>query len=188
MRVIYLLLFRAAGWQVSGNFPRNLRKFIIAVAPHTSNWDFPVGLAARSILKLKDARFLAKSQLFKPPLGWIFRSLGGYPVERSTSHDMVNYVANLFKSHDDFILAIAPEGTRKKVEKLKTGFYYIARNANVPIVPCGFDYRRKKIVVGDPLLPSGNIAADFEILYSFYSSVTGKNPELGVTMPAQKQS
>jgi 1-acyl-sn-glycerol-3-phosphate acyltransferase len=110
--------------------------------------------------------------------------LGGYPVERSSSHDLVNYVANIINSHDDFILAITPEGTRKKVKKFKTGFYYIAKNAHVPIVPCGFDYRKKQIVIGRPLFPSGNIDADFEILYTFYGNITGKNPELGVRIPA----
>jgi 1-acyl-sn-glycerol-3-phosphate acyltransferase len=184
IRAIYLLLFRAAGWQVSGAFPGDLRKYIIAIAPHTSNWDFPVGLAARSILKLKEVKFLGKSQLFKPPFAWVFRRLGGYPVERSSSHDLVNYVANIINSHDDFILAITPEGTRKKVKKFKTGFYYIAKNAHVPIVPCGFDYRKKQIVIGRPLFPSGNIDADFEILYTFYGNITGKNPELGVRIPA----
>lgn len=182
-----MLLFRSAGWQVSGAFPADLRKYVIAVAPHTSNWDFPVGLAGRSILKLKDVKFLAKSQLFKPPFGWIFKKLGGYPVDRSTSHDLVSYVVNIINKHDDFILAIAPEGTRKKVNKFKTGFYYIAKNAHVPIVPCGFDYQKKQIVIGSPLFASGDIDSDFEILYAFYRNIKGKNPHLGVGIPAQTQ-
>src|SRR5215203_3066390 len=143
LRSVYRYLFNAFGWKITGNFPPGLRKYIIAVAPHTSNWDFPVALAARSILKIENAKFLGKSQLFRPPVGWLFRAIGGYPVERTTSHDMVNQVVKLFNTHDDFILAIAPEGTRKKVEKLKTGFYFIARNANIPIIPVGFDFKQK---------------------------------------------
>lgn len=180
IRMIYLLLFRLAGWRIKGTFPAELRKYIIAVAPHTSNWDFPVGLAGRSILRLKNVKFLGKSQLFKPPFGWLFRRLGGYPVDRSASHDMVNQVVAFFNHNPDFILAIAPEGTRHKVEKLKTGFYYIAKKANVPIVPCGFDFSKKQIVIGEQLLPSDDIERDFEMLYRFYRGIRGKNPELGL--------
>jgi 1-acyl-sn-glycerol-3-phosphate acyltransferase len=180
LRSIYRFLFNLFGWKITGNFPPGLRKYIIAVAPHTSNWDFPVGLAARSILRIEDAKFLGKSQLFKPPVGWFFRAIGGYPVERTTSHDMVNQVVKLFNNHDDFILAIAPEGTRKKVEKLKTGFYYIAKSANIPIIPVGFDFGKKAVIVGDPLYPSDDFDADIETLYSFYRNITGKNPALGL--------
>jgi 1-acyl-sn-glycerol-3-phosphate acyltransferase len=79
LRSVYRLLFSLFGWKITGNFPAGLRKFIIAIAPHTSNWDFPVGLAARSILGIEEAKFLGKSQLFKPPIGWLFRAMGGYP-------------------------------------------------------------------------------------------------------------
>jgi 1-acyl-sn-glycerol-3-phosphate acyltransferase len=108
------------------------------------------------------------------------RVSGGYPVERTTSHDMVNQVVSLFDSHDDFILAIAPEGTRKKVEKLKTGFYYIAKKASIPIIPVGFDFGKKAVIIGDPLYPSDSFDADFEKLYSFYGNIQGKNPALGI--------
>jgi 1-acyl-sn-glycerol-3-phosphate acyltransferase len=179
LRWIYHFFFRIYGWKITGSFPHELRKYIIAIAPHTSNWDFPIGLSARSILKLKKVKFLGKSQLFRPPFGWIFRALGGYPVERKTSQDMVNQVVKLFNSHDDFILAIAPEGTRKKVERLKTGFYYIAKHANIPIVPCGFDFEKKEVIIGNPLYPTGEIELDFEKLLSFYRNIKGKNPALG---------
>ena len=180
LRPLYLFLFRLFGWRINGSFPSELKKYIIAVAPHTSNWDFPVGVAARSILRIQSARFLGKSQLFKPPYGWLFRALGGYPVERSTSHDLVDQVVKIFNNHEKFILALAPEGTRKKVKKFKTGFYYIAKKANVPIIPVGFDFGKKEVVLGQPLYPSDNIESDFEILYSFYRNITGRNPELGI--------
>ena len=179
MRALYSLLFRVFGWKVTGGFPPDLKKYIVAIAPHTSNWDFVVGVAARSILRMQQTKFLGKSQLFKPPYGWIFRALGGYPVERSSKHDMVKQVAALFDSHSQFIVAIAPEGTRKKVEKLKTGFYYIARAANIPIIPAGFDYSKKEIIIGQPLYPGDNMEQDMKKLTDFFRSVTGKNPELG---------
>lgn len=94
---------------------------------------------------------------------------------------MVDQVVKIFNNHEKFILALAPEGTRKKVEKFKTGFYYIAKKANVPIIPVGFDFGKKEVVLGQPLYPSDNIEADFEILYSFYRNIKGRNPELGIS-------
>lgn len=181
LRPVYLLIFKILGWKTRGSFPPELKKYIIAVAPHTSNWDFLVGVAARSILRIRNAKFLGKSPLFKQPFGWFFRSLGGYPVDRSKSHDMVEQVATIFKSHDRFVLAIAPEGTRKKVEKLKTGFYYIAKSANVPIVPVGFDYKKREVIVSDPVYLTDNFEVDMEKLLAFYRSIGGKNPELGIS-------
>ncbi len=180
VRLIYSLLFNILGWKVTGSLPAHEKKFIIAVAPHTSSWDFPLGLAARSLLRIKKAQFLGKSQLFKPPFGWFFRVLGGHPVERTTSHDMVDQVVKIFDRHDEFIVAMAPEGTRKKVEKLRTGFYYIAKGAHVPIVPVGFDFRRKEVIVSAPLYPGDNFDADMEKIMSFYRTITGRNPELGL--------
>ncbi|HTH57399.1 MAG TPA: lysophospholipid acyltransferase family protein [Cyclobacteriaceae bacterium] len=180
LRFLYSIIFKLIGWNVEGSFPMDVRKFIVAVAPHTSNWDFVVGVMARSILHLQNAKFLGKSQLFKPPFGWLFRWLGGYPVDRSSSHDMVHQVVTLFNAHPEFILALAPEGTRQKVDRLKTGFYYIAKEAGVPIIPCGFDYQRKKVIVGQPFHPTENLEADLKVLTQFYSSIKGRNPELGI--------
>jgi 1-acyl-sn-glycerol-3-phosphate acyltransferase len=168
------------GWKITGSFSTDIKKYIIAVAPHTSNWDFVIGVMARSILRLQKAKFLGKSQLFKAPYGWFFRWLGGYPVYRNQHQDMVQQVVDIFNRHDEFVLAIAPEGTRKKVQKLKTGFYYIALRARVPIVPCGFDFEKKQIVIGNPLHPSGDLDSDLKVLLSFYSQIKGKNPELGI--------
>jgi 1-acyl-sn-glycerol-3-phosphate acyltransferase len=180
LRSFYLFIFRIFGWKVNGQFPPGLKKYIVAVAPHTSNWDFLVGVAARSILQMQNAKFLGKSSLFKPPFGWFFRWLGGYPVERSKHTDMVQQVADIFKVHDQFILAMAPEGTRKKVDKLRTGFYYIAQRAHVPIIPVGFDFDKKEVVLGTPFYPSDDVQKDIDVLISFYKGIKGKNPELGL--------
>ena len=180
-RPIYILIFKILGWKTSGSMPVDIKKFVVAVAPHTSNWDFLVGVAARSILRIQKAQFLGKSQLFRPPFGWFFRMLGGHPVERASSQDMVDQVVKIFNKHERFILAMAPEGTRKKVEKLRTGFYYIAKGAHIPIIPVGFDFRLKTVIVSQPLYPTDNIDSDLEKILSFYRTITGRNPELGLS-------
>ena len=180
MRGLFTWIFYRMGWSLVGTMPLHLKKFVIAVAPHTSWWDFVIGVLARSALKMESARYLGKSQLFRPPIGWFFRMLGGTPVDRSSSHDVVEQVVKLFNEHDEFILALAPEGTRKKVAKLRTGFYYIAKGAGAPIVPVGFDFEKKQIIIGEPLYPSDNFDQDMERLLAFYRPIKGKIPQLGL--------
>lgn len=182
LRPLYTVIFKLIGWKIEGSFPPDLKKYIIAVAPHTSNWDFVIGVMARSILRLQRAKFLGKDSLFKPPFGWFFRSLGGYPVDRSGKHDMVQQVVEIFNKHDEFVLALAPEGTRKKVSKLRTGFYYIAFGSKVPIIPVGFDFGLKRVVIGDIFVPSGDLDNEIHRLIEFYSKIKGKNPELGINI------
>jgi len=179
-RPLYLLIFKILGWKIEGEFPTQVKKYIVAVAPHTSNWDFPLGVMTRSILQMKHTYFLGKDSLFKPPFGWFFRWLGGYPVDRSKNHDMVQQVIKIFNQHENFIIGVAPEGTRKKVEKLRTGFYFIAKGAGIPIIPVGFDFSKKRVVISKPFYPSENQEADFESLKAFYRTMKGKNPELGI--------
>jgi 1-acyl-sn-glycerol-3-phosphate acyltransferase len=168
------------GWKTQGSAPLHLTKYIVAVAPHTSSWDFIIGILARSVLHMQSARFIGKASLFKPPFGWFFSALGGYPVDRSGHKDITDQIALIFDQHEKFILGLAPEGTRKKVDKLKTGFYYIAQKARVPIVPVGFDFRTKTVVVGGLFYPSDNIDEDINQLMNFYRTIRGRNPELGV--------
>jgi len=178
---LFAFIFKRMGWTIQGELPSHLKKYVIAVAPHTSWWDFIIGVLARSVLQIEKARYLGKSQLFKPPFGWLFRMLGGTPVDRGSSHDVVEQVVNIFNSHDEFILALAPEGTRQKVEKLRTGFYYIAKGAGVPIVPVGFDFKKKQVIIGSLLNPSENFDRDMEELLSFYRPIQGKIPEMGLS-------
>jgi 1-acyl-sn-glycerol-3-phosphate acyltransferase len=177
-RFAWLLYFKLSGWKIVGRLPE-LKKYICAVAPHTSNWDVIVGMAARSILRITGAKFLGKSQLFRRPFGALFRWLGGIPVYRDAKHDMVEQVSAFARNSDEFILAIAPEGTRKKVTKLKTGIWYIARSSNIPIVPVGLDYKKKAVVIGDPIHAT-DVDKDMSALMEFYKGITGKNPELGI--------
>ncbi len=106
--------------------------------------------------------------------------MGGYPVNRSKNSDTVEQVAAIFDRHEEFYLGLAPEGTRKKVEKLRTGFYYIAKKANVPIIPVGFDFSKKTVVVGKLFYTTDNFDRDMDRLLGFYSSIKGKNPKLGI--------
>lgn len=180
LRLISKFILKLMGWKSVGSFPTDLKKYVVIVAPHTSGWDFVIGLLFRKALHLKHARYLGKDSLFKPPFGFFFRWLGGYPVDRSSSHNLVDQVADIFSKHDEFAVALSPEGTRKRVDKLKTGFYNIARKANVPIIMVAFDYKRKLTVISEPLLATDNQQADFEKILGFYRTIEGKYPENGL--------
>lgn len=150
------------------------------VAPHTSNWDFLIGLAARSILRIK-TRYLGKKELFRFPFGILFRCLGGYPVDRSKQSNMVEEVAKIFNRHEEFSICIAPEGTRSKTDKLKTGFYHIASQLNIPILMVGFDYSKKEVRIHEPFHPSGKMEEDMPKILDFFRTIKGKYPEKGIT-------
>ncbi len=173
-------LLHLLGWRIEGFNPKQLDKYIIIAIPHTSNWDFPLGLLVRNAWELNEVKFLAKDSLFKPPFGWLFRWLGGYPVDRSKRNKYVDTVADIFDQHERFAITIAPEGTRSKVDRLRTGFYYIARKAQVPIIMIKFDFGKKKVTFSPPFYPTNDKAADFAHIRAFYKGVQGKNPELGI--------
>lgn len=151
---------------------------VLAVAPHTHWIDVMVGFAARNALNIPHATFLGKKELFKGPLGWILRKMGGTPVDRFSKQGMVEQVTDLFAASDNFILGIAPEGTRKRVNSLRTGFYHIAKQAGVPIVPIGFDYKNKTVVVGKFFFSGNDEAADLEKIIAFYAGIQGRNAAL----------
>ena len=165
----------AAGWSFEGNLP-NESKYIIAIVPHTSNVDFPVGLLAVLSMGLR-LDFMGKESLFWEPSGTFLRWLGGVPIDRSAGGGAVAQAIKQFKERDEFVLAITPEGTRGKVLKWKTGFYYIANKAGVPIVPVGFDYGSKTIKIGQALMPSGDMEADLAQLREFFADIQGRHPE-----------
>lgn len=168
-------LLNMIGWKVVGNYP-DVKKFILIVAPHTSNWDFVIGIIARFAMGRK-VYFLAKHQLFNPLSGWFFKSLGGFPVHRGKKHDLVEQVVSEFQQHDEFILGITPEGTRSPVTRWKTGFYHIACKAEVPIVMVGFDYQKKEMAIQQPVYPSGDIEKDFSKITAYFSTVKGRYPK-----------
>jgi 1-acyl-sn-glycerol-3-phosphate acyltransferase len=167
---------RLLGWRVDGQFP-DLPKFVIIVAPHTSNWDFICALFCDLALDL-EAGFLAKHTIFVGPFGRWLKSLGGIPVERASSHNVVSQVAAEFARRDRMVLAIAPEGTRRKVETWKSGYWHIARAAGVPIVPVGLDFGKRAAVIGQLRHPTESLADDEADFKKFFSSITPKNPAL----------
>ncbi len=164
------------GWKIVGEFPKDLKKFIIIGAPHTSNMDFVLGTFIKFSTGLP-INFIAKENLFKSPHGFIFKALGGAPVDRNKSTNLVNGIIDVFNEKEEFILAISPEGTRKKTNKWKTGFYYVAKGANVPIVMNAFDFKNKIYWISKPYYLTGDQKKDFKVFQNFYKDIIGKNPE-----------
>ena len=169
-------LLGLAGWRIAGAFPA-LPKFVLIVAPHTSNWDFVAGLMCDLALDL-DAVWLAKHTIFVGPFGRWLKSLGGIPVVRSASHNVVSQVAAEFARRDQMILAVAPEGTRKKVESWKSGYWHIARAAGVPILPVGLDFRRRAAVIGSLRWTTESLDQDEAVLKEFFGTIIPKNADL----------
>ena len=171
-RFIY---FKILGWKLVGTFPGHLDKFVVIVVPHTSWVDFFLALLIRNVWN-EQINFIAKKSLFDTPFGWFFRWTGGAPIDRNKSSDTVTATAKVFKDREKFRLALAPEGTRKKVGRWKTGFYYIAKTAGVPIVMVAFDFGRKQIKVSEPCYTSDDKASDFAVYHAFFEGVQGKVP------------
>ena len=181
-KIIYkFIFFRLMGWKISGRMNPEIKKSVLMIVPHTSWHDFYIGLFARGIIGL-EMHYVAKKELFRFPFGWYFRWMGGAPLDRSGNLNKVDAIVNVFNDRTVFRMAIAPEGTRKKVDELKTGFYFIALNAKVPIIPVAFDYGKKIVSLGDPFYPTGNIDEDLKMLATHFIGVKGKIPEYGFDM------
>ena len=172
-KFIYYKIF---GWKIVGNTTfskETIKKAVIIAAPHTSWHDFYIGLLLRQIVNIK-TNFIGKKELFKWPFNYYFEAIGGRPIDRTPGQNKVEAIAKLFENEDEFRLALAPEGTRKKVEEWRTGFYYIAKAANVPIIMFTLDFENKQNKVSEPFYPTDDIEADFECIKSFYNGVVGK--------------
>lgn len=167
-------ILRLAGWEITGSFP-NLPKYVLVGAPHTSNWDFPLAML---LMFASGVRFswIGKDSLFRWPLAGLFRRLGGIPVKRESSSNFVSQIVEAFERSSHLIIAIAPEGTRSLVKRWKTGFYYMALGAQVPLVLGFADYARRQIGVGPVIYPDNDIETTFAQLRDFYSDKTGKYP------------
>lgn len=161
------------GWKVVGDMSPQIKKAVVIVVPHTSWHDFYIGAFTRKIVNLQ-INFIAKKELFKFPFGWYFKWMGGAPVDRKSNQNTVQQVVELFKNREEFRLALAPEGTRKKVATWKTGFYYMAIEAKVPIIPVAFDYKSKTVKIEHPFYPTGNLDLDMKQLRAYYKNVEGK--------------
>lgn len=165
------------GWKINGSFHPEVKKYVLIGAPHTSWKDFHIALLSRGAAKI-NINLIAKKSLFKPPFGFMLRALGGLPVDRSKSANLVDAIIQMFNEEEEFRLAISPEGTRKYVENWKTGFYYIAKGADVPIVMYGFDFANKQIRLSDPFYLTDDMETDFTHFLNFYKDIKGDKPEL----------
>jgi 1-acyl-sn-glycerol-3-phosphate acyltransferase len=168
------LALRLTGWRVVGQAPA-AAKYVLIAAPHTSNWDFPVTLMVCFALRLR-VYWMGKASLFPPLLGSVMRWLGGIPVNRERAGNLVQGTVDAFASNQRLTVIVPPEGTRSKVTHWKTGFYYIALGAGVPIALGYLDFRKKEGGIGRMFEPTGDIAADMVEIKSFYAGITGKNP------------
>jgi 1-acyl-sn-glycerol-3-phosphate acyltransferase len=172
------IFFKMMGWKIVGTINPDIKKCVMMVMPHTSAHDFYLGIFTRGIVGL-EMNFVAKKELFRFPFGYYFNYMGGAALDRSGGLNKVDSIAAIFDKKDTFRLAVAPEGTRKYVSELKTGFYYIALKANVPIIPVAFDFGKKEVRFGQPLHPSGDLATDLQLLNQHFVGVEGKIPENG---------
>lgn len=175
MNPIFRFFFYLFGWKIQGEVPAEIKKAVFAVAPHTKWQDFLVGLGVRAAMKRKIG-FLGKEELFNGPFGFIFKWLGGTPVKRFEKTNMVDSYVQAINSSEDKLFAIAPEGTRKQVEKLRTGFYYMAYGANIPIIRVGFDFVTKSVIFAEPFLPTGDFEEDMKTYFvPFFKAIPNIN-------------
>ena len=178
---MFKLIFKLGKWKITNYLPDNIKKCVIVAAPHTSNWDFVYGMGALKIMKLK-LRFTIKKEWMKFPFKRIMASLGALPNDRNAiktgeKKGSVDAIAELFTIHDKLHLMVTPEGTRAKMEKWKTGFYYIALKAKVPIALGFMDYKRRTCGIDKIIYPSGDFKLDMKLIMDFYKNIGAKYPQ-----------
>jgi 1-acyl-sn-glycerol-3-phosphate acyltransferase len=166
-------LLRRCGWRTAGALP-NVGKLVLIAAPHSSWWDGVWGLLLKVALGV-DVAFMGKRELFRGPLGWLLRRLGGIPIERGTTHGVVEQMVDRFRASPRLWLGIAPEGTRRPVARWRSGFWHIARAAGVPILPVYFDYPSRTIGFGPLFQPGQDLDADLAALKAFYQPYRGRH-------------
>jgi 1-acyl-sn-glycerol-3-phosphate acyltransferase len=174
------IYFKIMGWTLVGDFP-DVKKCVMIVVSHTSYSDFFLGLLIRKIWQ-EEINFIAKKSLFIGPIGWYLKKVGGAPIIRNKNSDTVSAIADIFNSKEKFRLSLSPEGTRNKVTEWKTGFYFIAKAAKVPIVMVAFDYGKKQIKISKPYFTTENQESDFQLYKSFFKGVLGRIPKKSFTV------
>lgn len=185
MKFIARFILRLFGWSLEYQDP-GTRRYVLVFAPHTSNWDFPIGLLAAWALGLK-AHWMGKNTLFKGILGPLFRAWGGIPVDRGRSGKTIEKMAERFAGADHFVLGMAPEGTRRAADHWKSGFWHIARAAGVPVVMAFIDYGRKTAGVGPAFIPGNDLEEDFQQIRDFYADKQGRYPQQESTILPRKR-
>jgi 1-acyl-sn-glycerol-3-phosphate acyltransferase len=161
-------------WRIAGEIP-NLSRFVIAIAPHTSNWDFVIGIAAMFALDLRIS-FIGKHTLFRGPFAAVLKWMGGIAVDRSSPHGLVAESIAAFECAGGRVLAIAPEGTRHRVERFRSGFLHIARGARVPVLLASLDYAGRCLVLGPLIVPGEDVDSDRTRIEAHFARVRGRNP------------
>ena len=174
-------LFHLFGWEIVGEFPNNVKKAIIVVGPHTSNWDFLVGFATRAVQRFPSYFLIKDDWTKKPIVGPIIESVGGVGVDRSKKKNISTskQIIEEFNNRDEFVITITPEGTRKYNDNWRTGFWHIAKEANVPLIPGSFDYTNKQVIWGEPFYAT-NKESDINKLKAIFRQYEGRFPEQGV--------
>lgn len=180
---MFRLLFRIGRWKITHYLPAEIKQCVVVVAPHTSNWDFVYGMGAVQYMKIHP-RFAIKKEWIRFPLKKLMLRLGALPVDRGQKNNdsaekksTVDAMAHLFSQHDTLRLIITPEGTRRRVQKWKTGFYYVALKAKVPIALGFMDYEKRECGIDSIIYPSGDFRADMKKIMDFYKNMKGGNPE-----------
>ena len=176
LRVISKITLKLIQWRVVGSLPEHQRKYVLIVAPHTSNWDFILFVLAVSVLRLKPS-VLIKSTLFVGPLGWFLRYCGAIPVNRTQANSLVNYIAGIYEEREEFVLIITPEGTRSPNPNWKRGFHHVATTAQVPILIVYVDSATKTIGIEGLMEPSGDVDGDIRQLKTFFDAKSGIKPK-----------
>ena len=174
-KLLSKLFLKIMGWKIVGGVPKEVKKAVMVCAPHTSNWDFPFALASFAIANLKVNYFIKKSWFFFP-MNYFFKATGGVPVDRSNKHGMVDSMTVLLKESDEMIVVVPAEGTRSWVPKWKTGFYYIAKSAEVPIIMGFVDFKMKEVGFGPVFNISGDFEKDMSKIQAFFENKSGKFP------------
>ena len=168
-------VLKLMGWRIEGELPK-LDKFVAIGAHHTSNWDFVIFIALKFVLRL-NARWFGKHSLFRWPFAGVLRAWGGIAIRRDRQLNTVEQAVQAFRDNRQFILVLSPEGTRKKVERWKMGFYHIARGAGVPIVMGALDYQNRRLVIGPTFYPTGDEQADLASMLAFFRPYVPKKPQ-----------
>lgn len=187
MRKFYKWVLKLFGWQIDERTPENVKKAVIAVGPHTSNWDFVIGKLAFAYYGV-NAKFLIKKELFFPPLGWLLKAMGGIPVDRKKKNNITEQAVRYFNENEYCYLVFTPEGTRSYNPNWKKGFYYIAQNAKVPIYICYMDYKRKIGGFHSLFEPTGDADADIRYIKGILSQFEGRFPEKGIRKEGKSSS
>ncbi len=175
LRRLALAILRIAGWRVEGTAPA-IVKYVLIGAPHTSNWDFVLALLAKAALDLR-FRWVGKDSLFRWPFGGLMRWLGGIPVNRRARNQFTDFLVKQFRESRELVVVITPEGTRSRTEHWRSGFYYLALHAGVPLVLGFVDYRRKTLGIGPTLTLTGDMEADMAPIREFYAGKQGLYPQ-----------